>query len=201
MKTLDEEVLKQIEELRTHAKFQNISDTYNQLEEIQQTIIKSIMMVLSIGLPSLLVIISYMLYSGAVNELNTTEKIIHSASRIIGQVGDLNSQSAQVFGNEISTEGQLKTKLNMLLNMVGVDGNKVKVSDFTPIETSGISEATATIQVQNFSSKDFYQFVQRLFVTDKFKLRSFHIEKNPQNQLLAGSFDISHFSKTVVNNE
>ncbi len=198
MQSIDEAMLKQVEILKESSFYQNASESYTQLEEWQQSIANGALMLVTIGLPLLFTLIFYSIYASYMNKLENTQQINTLASTIIGQTSQLQSQSGRMFGAEIKSEGELKTKLNSALTSVGIDGTKVRVADFFTDERSGISELSAKVHFQDFSSANIYAFIQRLFIAENYKLREISIEKNSNNQLLNGTLDISYFSKITL---
>jgi hypothetical protein len=81
------------------------------------------------------------------------------------------------------------------LSNSGIDTSKISISNFELYEAAGINEINARLQFKGFSSANMYNFLQRLFVRDKFKAKTINIEKKDETKLIDGSLEVIYYSK------
>lgn len=199
MRSIDELLLSQLEKFKETAQYQKVLDQYNLLEEWEQSIANAVLMAVTILLPLIFILIFYSFFSSVKNDVTIKEQIVTTASSIIAESSQVRSKSNQVFGQEIPTENILKNRISSSLSSAGIDSAKVKVSNFDLTENAGINELNAQIQFNGFSSVNIYAFIKSLLVTGKYKVREVLVEKNINTNLLDGKFDLSYYSKVVIN--
>ncbi len=193
MQRIDEFLKQQVEDFKDAPAYSQIIETYSSLEDWQQEAIKFAMMVFSILIPLIFTFIFYLFYSSANYDLVLQENIIKNANQIIASRADLRKSSNILNPYPIPNQNALESKLSAF----GVDTSKMRVASgsFDIIEANGISEMQASIEFKEISSKDLYDYLNKLSFRAKFKFREILINKNPKNNLLEGSFGVSQFSK------
>ncbi len=196
LQKLDQLLIDQLEKLKDVPQFQKTMETYGLLEEKQQTIVHYALLGLTIIFPLMILMGSYLFYSGQKSKLHIQEEIITKASKIIAQKKDIRSVTSKVFGiSNFTSQSALNTRLASTLTSVGIDANKVKFNQFNNQEKSGIAHITANIQFRDFSDLNLYSLLQALTIKQKFTIQSMNIEKNSSKQLLSGVLKISYHYK------
>lgn len=197
MQKLDDLILTQLEEFKESNVYTQIQETYATLEEWQQDAVKFALMITSLLIPFLLVMISYLFYSGAKSDLMTNESIIEEANRIIASRIDLRKKSGVLNPVPIGNRAALERKISGL----GLNSSQIRVdsNSFDEIISQGVSESQATLEFKEMSSEDLNKALSSLSFRGKFKFREILITKNETNQLLEGSFAISLFSQLQDN--
>jgi hypothetical protein len=174
---------------------QKIVDEYGVLEEWQQGIVKFVLMLATICIPLLFLFASFLFYSSRASDLERFETYIEDSSIILNQTAQLKEKSLTVFGQPISTEGQLSSRINTILGAVGIEASNVKVNDINIDNQSGTNNITASLEFQDFTDQNFFTFMRRMLFIENFKIKNIHIEKIKENNLLKGKLGIAYYSR------
>ncbi len=184
MKPIDELVMTQLEKVKELPQYQKVQDSYNLLEDGQQTIANIVIMIFTVSIPVLITIIFFIIYSSKSSQLDQAEKTINSASSIISKSNQIREKKSKVFGPTISTEGQLRSRINSSLSGSGIDSSKIIITNFDLFDTAGVNEISATIQFKELSNSNVFALINTLFIRNKFKAKNINREKNLKAQLV-----------------
>ena len=195
MKVIDEMVLGHLDKVKDLPAYQKVVDSYNLIDDTQQSIANGILMVFVLLMPLLMVLIFAGWTSSLKSELETHEEIIAKASTIVSKTNEVKKASEKTLGRAITSESSLKTKVSSLLNGTQIDPSKIIVSNYDNFENSNISEVSATIQFKELSSKNIFKLFEKLYVFNKFKPKAINIKKDPKIQLLEGTIEIIYYGK------
>ena len=76
MKNIDNSILNIVDKIKATTEFQKMTDKYNLLEDNHQNIFTAVLMIITITLPLLIVLISYIFYSGVKTKVDLNEQMI-----------------------------------------------------------------------------------------------------------------------------
>ncbi len=201
MKNIDNSILNIVEKFKGTSEFQKVTDKYNLLEEHHQSIFTAILMVITITLPLIIVLVSYIFYSGVKSKVELNEQMIEAASSIIAKTRQLKIETNDLLGRPITTESILKNQISSSLSSAGIDTSNITISQFNLYENSGVNEVNASLQFKGLSSQNVYSLFEKIFIQGRYKARTINIEKSAQSQLLEGLIELSHYSKAPTQNE
>ena len=199
MKMIDEVILGNLDKVKELPIYQKLVDSYNLIDDAQQSIANGILMIFVLTMPLFFVLIFAGWNSSLKSELEIHEKIIEKASTIVSKTGQVIKESNKTLGDPITSESALKSKVSSLLNGTQIDPSKIIVSNYDNFENSNISEVSATIQFKELSSNNIFKLFEKLYVLNKFKPKAINIKKDPKIQLLEGTIDIVYYGKLESN--
>ncbi len=201
MKNIDNSILNIVDKIKATTEFQKMTDKYNLLEDNHQNIFTAVLMIITITLPLLIVLISYIFYSGVKTKVDLNEQMIEAASSIIAKTRQLKIETNDLLGRPITTESMLKNQISSSLSSAGINTSNITISQFNLFENSGVNEVSASLQFKGLSSQNVYSLFEKIFIQGRYKARTINIEKNAQSQLLEGLIELSHYSKAPTQNE
>lgn len=193
MQKLDSLVAEQMENLKSQGFYQDFLDQYSTFDDWKQDLTKYIMMAVALLLPLFITFIFYLVYSSKASKLAEYEKMIYTSNQIIAKKTAMSKGNGSIGVSPISNVSVLESKLGSL----GVSTQKVRIASgtFDFIENDGVATANATIEFQELSSSELFTLLNSITLRLRMKLREIQINKNTDNNLLEGSFGVSHFSK------
>jgi hypothetical protein len=201
MKSLDLFLLDQIDKMKESTSYQKMLDTFSSSEESIQFIIKYVLMILTVIIPLSLGFFIYLYSSSLRSDLTVKEDIIKSSSKIIAQTQDVQKMSRTIFGQNLSSQNQLQSKISNTLSSSGIDSSKVLISNFNLDEGDSLNEMTADLKFNSFSSENFYGFINNLVLINKIRIDEIDVNKNKGTNLLDGTLSISYHSKVDSEDE
>jgi hypothetical protein len=201
MKSLDLFLLDQIDKIKETPGYQKMLDAFSSSEENTQFIIKYVLMILTTVIPLSICLIVYLYSSSLRSDLAVKESIIKSSANIIANTQEVQKISRTVFGQNLDSQNQLKSKISNTLSSSGIDSSKVSISNFNLEEGDSLNEMTAGLKFNSFSSENFYGFINNLVLRDKIKIDEIDVKKNKATNLLDGILSISYHSKVSSDNE
>jgi hypothetical protein len=193
MRKIDDLVANQIEVLKGQAFYQDFLDQYSTFDEWKQDLTKYIMMGVALLLPLFITFVFYLIYAFKAADLATEESIIYTSNQIIAKKTALSRGNSAVGMSPISNTAVLEAKIPLL----GISPEKIRIASgsFNFIENDGVTTTNATFEFQELSSDELFTLLKSTTQKLRMKLREIQINKNPDNNLLEGSFGVSHFSK------
>ena len=201
MRKFDLYILDRLDSLKEKPEFRKIIDQQNSLDDKYKLAIRYALLVLSLGIPLIILSIFFALYSSYSSELEMHELIIQKATRVRDLSVEASDQRASHIGAVISSESLLKTKISSLLSTSGIDQSKITISNFNLNENAGISEIEATMQFKEISDSQLYNIFNKVLILGKFKASAIDILKNEKTQLLEGTIDLAYFGRLDKNEE
>lgn len=203
MQKLDSAILVQLKKLQNSENYQKISETYSSLEESVQRIVKALLMLLVFIIPLFVV----MMFKSSNNKLlvdtNVKKDLIISANTLIKSKNEIKRASTKQLARQfIESPEEIKKIILGMLNLAGVDSNKVKISnvEVTP-EASLITKVKADVKFDAMSNDDIFNFIKNLSTKQKIRIDEISIKKNDSTHLLDGVFTMYYFSKAEVLDE
>lgn len=203
MKKIDSSIFQKIDGLLLKPEIQKITDSYAQLEERYQDIIKLIMFLSLILIPVTMIGIFSLMNKSLRKELMIKEEIIHNANQIIYQESFLKREEKKVLGNTvIESQNKLRQKVSNQLSRLGIDISKINISNFETMDLdANIIQASMDIKFDGLTNDQIFLALSNLVKKEKMRIDSFTVKKNTSSNLLDGIFTIYYFSKLKNENE
>lgn len=197
MKKIDSILFKKIDDLLLMSEFQKITDSYSQLEEKYQDIIKLLMGISLIFIPLAIIGAFSLINDSLQEELQLKEEIIVNANEIIQKESSLKREQKMILGNStIETQSKLRQKVSNQLSRLGIDISKINVSNFESIDlNANIIQAQMDVKFDGLTNDQLFSALANLVQKEKMRIDSFSVKKNSNSNLLDGIFTVYYFSK------
>jgi hypothetical protein len=197
MKKIDSILFKKIDDLLLMSEFQKITDSYSQLEEKYQDIIKLLMGISLIFIPLAIIGAFSLINDSLQEELQLKEEIIVNANEIIQKESSLKREQKMILGNStIETQSKLRQKVSNQLSRLGIDISKINVSNFESLDlNANIIQAQMDVKFDGLTNDQLFSALANLVQKEKMRIDSFSVKKNSDSNLLDGIFTVYYFSK------
>ena len=197
MKKIDSILFKKIDDVLLMSEFQKITDSYSQLEEKYQDIIKLLMGISLIFIPLAIIGAFSLINDSLQEELQLKEEIIVNANEIIQKESSLKREQKMILGNStIETQSKLRQKVSNQLSRLGIDISKINVSNFESIDlNANIIQAQMDVKFDGLTNDQLFSALANLVQKEKMRIDSFSVKKNSNSNLLDGIFTVYYFSK------
>ena len=164
MKNLDSFLFKQADTLVASAEFNKVSEAYSSQEDKVQEIIKVILMILTVGVPTIIVIVFLGLNNSKRNQIEVKEELIETANLLIQQRSLLSSEERRTLSSKyIDSQKALRSTINSSLNLISIESTKVQISDFQSDDLEGlITKASAKVSFKGLTSEGLMAFFNNL---------------------------------------
>jgi hypothetical protein len=193
-KKIDLLVFEKVNKFKQSLGHQNLQDFYNSLEEDQQKIFKAGIILIIFLIPTLFIGILWWQNSRLKTEMGNRINIISKSQEIIGERQSLRNISPRIISDSpIDGDSMMTSRLSNLLSSVSVDLSKIQISNyFGELVTTSIQKAQADFQFSNLSTDELVNIFTNMMTREKFRIDSLDIKRNPQTNLLQGSFHAIH---------
>jgi hypothetical protein len=200
MKSIDTFIFIKLDELSNLSEFQKVTDSYSNLDENVQEVIKVILMALIVVIPLLFILIFSSLNSSAKKELDTKDQIITTANELIQKQSLINSAERKILAvNFVDNQSALQGQISSTLSMISVDSSKVKINNFDTEELEGlITKVKADLSFKGFSDQELFAMVNSMVSKLKIRIDEISIKKNETKNILDGIMTVHYYSKDKV---
>jgi hypothetical protein len=193
---MDQAMFEKLDGFRTSTNYNILQDFYNSLEEEQQKIFKLGVIASILLFPAILLGILTWQNSNLNAELALRSSIVVKAREILDQRAKLDEVAPQVMSNSpISEQSQMSATLSRLLSSMGVDLSKFQVNNFeTAAISASVRRSEADFAFTNISTDELMNTFSVMLQREKFKISLVDIKRNPDTNLLMGSFHAIHLA-------
>lgn len=200
-KKIDIYVFQKIDEVQNHPEYQKIADTYANLEENIQELVKASLMIILTLIPAIIFFIFLNSNSSLKNDLTTREEIIKVANELIQKKAIITKKERNILGNSyIGAEAALKNKITSILSMSSIDTSKIKINNFDIEELDGfITKVKSDIGFRDLTSQDIFAIMNSMATRGKMRIDEVSIRKSSTDNLLDGMMTIYYYSKDTTN--
>lgn len=199
MKLIDEKLHEAIQNFKMTPQYDQLSEFYTNLEEVQKDLFKLGMLAIVLIIPGIMLLGTFVFSNSTQSELLLKEKIIATAGKIIYQKQQTQTDLAKALGREIPSQGALNNLISRSVSRAGIDSKNIRITDYELIEEeANINKISAKLNINNFSDKNLYDFIRNTIIFNKFKVIELDIKKDQKTNLLKGFFNIEHISKAVI---
>lgn len=200
-KKIDTFVFEKIDELQNQPEYQKIADSYSNLDENIQELIKTGLMALITVIP--LIIFLYILNSNSSlkKEFTTKENVINVANELIQKKSIITNKERKILGTSfINSESALKNKITSLFSMSSIDTTKIKINNFNSEELDDfITKVKSDIKFRDITSQELYAMLNTMTARGKMRVEEVSIRKSSSDNLLDGMLTIHYYSKEMTN--
>jgi len=195
MKVIDESISQNVQKLKVYEPISDFLETYNNWEESVQEIFKAICLTIVLFIPSFFILIFLIFNSSTQDKLDTKEEIIQIAAKISNQKSMINQISSNHLGSPINSQAMLETQIKNGLPALGIDANRISISNFESKEDENLNKMSADIRFNQLSSQNLFGLLRIVTISKKMRIEEIDIKKNKQSNLLEGLITIFHYSK------
>jgi len=200
MKTIDTFIFLKLDELSNLSEFQKLTETYSNLEESIQELVKVVLMAIIILIPLLFIFLFFSFNSSAKKELETKDQIITTANELIQKKSLINTEERKILAtNFVDTQNALQSQISNTLSMISVDSTKVNINNFDTEELEGlITKVKADLAFKGFTDQELFAMVNSMVSKLKVRIDEISIKKNETINILDGIMTVHYYSKDKV---
>lgn len=202
-KKIDHAIFEQIDKFKQTPNYTPINDFYNGLDEEQQKVVKVGIILGLFLIPAFAMMLLIWQNNSLKDELQTRIQMVSKANQIIGQSQGLQQITPTILSqNPIDGQSMMTSRVTGLFGSIGVDLNKVQVSEFSSSAiSSNVMKSEADFAFSNLSTDELMNIFTGMIQREKFRIESVEIVRNSDTNLLQGKFHGIHFSSTIVEGE
>ena len=200
MKTIDTFIFLKLDELSNLSEFQKLTETYSNLEESIQELVKVVLMAIIVLIPLLFIFLFSSFNSSAKKELETKDQIITTANELIQKKSLINTEERKILAtNFVDTQNALQSQISNTLSMISVDSTKVNINNFDTEELEGlITKVKADLAFKGFTDQELFAMVNSMVSKLKVRIDEISIKKNETRNILDGIMTVHYYSKDKV---
>jgi predicted XRE-type DNA-binding protein len=195
-KKIDRAIFERLDRFRLTPGYNGIQDFYNGLDEEQQKVFKSVVVISIFIVPLIFMSILWWQNSSIKSDLQTRIDLVSKANEIIGQRESLQNIAPNILSlNPIDGQSMMTSRVSNVLSSSGMDLSKIRIDDFaSDISSGNIIKSEANLKFSNFSTDEMINMLLNLIQREKFRIQHVNISRNNDNNLLNGRFHIVHLS-------
>jgi hypothetical protein len=197
MKNIDIFFFKQVDNVVQHPEFQKVSDFYSSLDEKAQELVKVALLILTVGLPLLVLFIFFSINQSKKVDLLTKDKLIQTANTLIQKKSLIKSEEMKTLSQKyVDSQRGLKAVIDSKLRLINIESTKVLINDFNTEDLDGlISKLSANLSFKGLTSDGLMALFNSLNAKLKVKIDEVSIRKNDITNSLDGVMSIHYYSK------
>jgi hypothetical protein len=195
-KKIDRAIFERLDRFRLSPGYNNVQDFYNGLDEDQQKVFKSVIVISIFIVPIIFLSILWWQNNSIKTDLQARVDLVSKANEIIGQRESLQNIAPNILSlNPIDGQSMMTSRVSNVLSSSGMDLSKIKIEDFdSDISSGNIIKSEANLKFSNFSTDEMINMLLNLIQREKFRIQHANISRNSDNNLLNGRFHIVHLS-------
>ncbi len=195
-KKIDRAIFERLDRFRSSPGYNNVQDFYNGLDEEQQKVFKSVVVISIFIVPIIFLSILWWQNSSIKTDLQARVDLVSKANEIIGQRESLQNIAPNILSSSpIDGQSMMTSRVSNILSSSGMDLSKIKIDDFaSDISSGNIVKSESNLNFSNFSTDEMVNMLLNLIQREKFRIQHVNISRNSDNNLLNGRFQIVHLS-------
>lgn len=197
MEPIDKAIFQKIEDLQANRDAQKFLDSYSNLDEKTQEIVKALMALALFLIPLGTIAVFYGLNSSLKSELEAKRELLSVSQTIISEQAGIQGDQRRFLGS--TYVGNMNDMQNLVANAIrltGIEPSKVSVSNFDSIEQDGfITQASIDMKFTGLSNTEMFGLISSLSERQKVKFDEVSIKKNESTNLLEGIATLLYISK------
>ena len=199
VKRFDLFLFQKLDEVKNQASYGKSVEFYSNLDEDQQRIAKWALLSLTALLPMILVLIFWFQNNTLQNDLESRIELVDTMQEIITQNSEAGGLSLGLAASTpISSESEMQTRLSTALSRSSVDLSKIRISNFSMENVSEtLVRSESDVKFDGLSTEQLMSLFTYMIQTEKFKISSVEITRNPRTNLLEGLFHGIHFGQAL----
>lgn len=197
MKPIDDFVISKIEELSNHPEVTKVLDQYANLDEKVQDIVKNLLVLAIILIPTLFILLLWSLNSGLKDELAIKKETLNIAQEIIAKQSKVGTLKRRYFNTTaVKSQTELQTKISGALSSSGIDSSKINLGGYQEnLEGADIVESRVDLKFSKFSNDELFNLLGALNVRLKAKIEEISIKKSTNDNLLEGIVHMIYYGE------
>tara|TARA_B100001971_G_scaffold61895_1_gene56849 strand:+ start:50364 stop:50999 length:636 start_codon:yes stop_codon:yes gene_type:complete len=197
MKPVDQWVYTKLDELSNNPEVSKFLDQYANLDEKVQDIIKNLLVLAIILLPTLFIMILWSFNSSLKSELAIKKETLTVAQEIVSKQAKLGTLKRRYFNTTaVKSQAELQSKISGALASSGIDSNKINLGGYQEnLEGADIVESRVDLKFNKFSNEELFNLLASLNVRLKAKVEEISIKKNTTDNLLEGIIHVIYYGE------
>jgi hypothetical protein len=200
LKKIDHTLFNAVDELKNKPEFSQFSESVTRIDDEIRDIAKLSATAVFLFLPFLLVVFLWMHNIGIQNDIEIRKDFIKIANEIKSTKNQIGESSRKIISsNPIEGGGGLLMRLSNNLTSVGVDVDKIQISDMSQEDIDGnLQRSEGDFKFTAITTEELSKTLSYLITREKMKISSIKVKKNKSSNLINGSFRVVHFSRVTV---
>jgi len=195
---IDNQLFKIADSIEEQSFYQNLTESYNSLDDRQQNITRQILGAVLIIVPIFFFLFLYFNTKSLTSDLKVREKLLYTAHEVKEKMRILNQDQFKIIApTAITTKNQLEQKISTIASSSNINSSGIKISDFNTSEKKGnIQETTAILNIKDFANDELFSLISSMASNQKFKFKNVDIKQNKKTGLITALLEIVHFGKS-----
>ena len=200
LKKFDIYLFQKLDEVKNNPNYSKSVEFYSNLDEDQQRIAKWTLLSMTALLPMVLVLIFWIQNSSLHADLESRIELVDTMQEIVTQNSESGGLSLGLAASSpITSESDMQTRISTALSRSSVDLSKIRISNFSTENVSdSLVKAESDLKFDGLSTEQLMSLFTYMIQTEKFKISSVEISRNPQTNLLEGLFHGIHFGQVLI---
>lgn len=201
-KNIDSFIFEQVLKAKTSPALSKVQESFNELDDHIQKIIKGILIAASLLLPFIICFILFIANFSSKSEILLLKESLERINHFNASKAKLNRSGLKFLApRAITSQSDFTNRITMAASSAGVDLANIQTNDYNAETLSGeIQKSIINIKFQSLSSEQIFSMLQSLSEAHYIKYQNIEIKKNDEKNLLEGLITLNHFSK-MQNNE
>jgi hypothetical protein len=199
LRRIDRSIFNRIDLFKRSPEYNKIQDSYNNLDEEKQRVVKLSFFGILVILPIIFIATFWWSNHKLSEDLAKRQKLVSQIQEYIAQNQVMDEVGGKYLsGSSINSQSDLTEKISSLITGTGIELNKIQVGKFEQDAISNtMSKTTANIEFQKLSTEQLMTLFINMIQREKFKVSSVKIVRDDQSKLLEGSFNVVHLANTT----
>lgn len=192
-KKIDSFVFKQVDLFKASPIYVKIQEPLNLIDDDLRLVINNILSCIVILIP--LIFIGILMFNNyrLKKEITLKKEIINQSNEILLNKNEIQNFANNFFTNStIDSDAAMNGRIKNLCSSIGMDPNKVNVSNFTTEPSFAKSnKVIATVNFSKLSTNDLANLLSGLLEKERMRISGVSIRKNPTDTQLEGYFQVN----------
>jgi hypothetical protein len=200
-KKVDLFMFNKLDEFKQSPGYSRVQETIGKIDDEFIDIAKVAGTIVFILVPFIFAFIMMLNNSSMKDDISYRKEFITLANEIIANQKQIGSASRLIISqNTLDSSGGFSSRLSSILAGVGVDIEKIQVSNFESEQIAGtIDRSEGDFKFNALTTEELSQLFIALISKEKMKISNINIRKNIKTNLLNGTFRAVHFGKAATN--
>jgi len=195
--TIDEEVFKGVDSLKTTPQFNQVSQAIEGLPEEAQKYVNQALTYFIAGFPLLILFVFFILNYSARNTVGQKEYVIEQIKKHISLKNQSRSIGNQLVGTQpLEAEDDLRQKLGQITREYALKTGSLSVLEHQSKNAGELTRSTATVLFQELSTPKFVGLLTEFMIQEKAQIENLKIIKDGKK--IKGEFTFTHYGRKGV---
>lgn len=198
---IDGFLFEQMLKLKTSPAFSKVQETFNELDDHIQRIIKYILIALAAFLPLVIALVFFISVKSSESQIDKLKESLQRVDHYLDSRRKLRSTGGRFLApNPINSQSQFVDRIGLAVNTHNIDLANIQANDFSSEVIPGdIVKSIIAIKFKQLSSDQLFGMLLTLSTSYFVKFENIEITRSKENNLLEGIVSLNHFSKAAQN--